>query len=161
MQAMAELALDIAQCLKVDEESLMSCATELPAEKVASCQGVGRRVAERGRATIGLLGAEGQAWSRWGEAQVRDPTFMIAVEGISSLISLYLAFVRTSRPLHPCSNNNNNKKLAARKERRRAPWCAPPSPCPHADTTDPHGDGGHVGGAELPDGAGGRGPLHS
>ena len=83
--------------------------------RCASCQGVGRRVAQRGRATIGLLGAEGQAWSRWGEAQVRDPTFMIAVEGISSLISLYLAFVRTSRPLHPCSNNNNNNLLLHRR----------------------------------------------
>ena len=43
------------------------------AKKMASCQGVGRRVAQRGRATIGLLGAEGQAWSRWGGAQVGTP----------------------------------------------------------------------------------------
>ena len=37
------------------------------------------------------------------------------------------------------------------KPKAYVPCCVPPSPHPHADMTDPHGDGGHVGGAELPD----------
>ena len=40
------------------------------------------------------------------------------------------------------------------------PRCVPPSPHPHADMTDPHGTGDHVGGAEPPDGAGSP-QLHS
>ena len=42
-------------------------------------------------------------------------------------------------------------KTCSKSRRRYVPWCVPPSPHPHADMTDPHGDGGHVGGAELPD----------
>ena len=40
------------------------------------------------------------------------------------------------------------------KPKAYVPCCVPPSPHPYADMTDPHGDGGHVGGAELPDGVG-------
>ena len=46
------------------------------------------------------------------------------------------------------------------KPKAYVPCCVPPSPHPHADMTDPHGTGGHVGGAEPPDGAGSQ-QLHT